>query len=104
MTSFHNKGGLRIATLLCFFFLLGSTTVFADYGVRPGYQVVSRAEIVEAMRQCGNYDPTATTNGARFQGDLLMILYLAQKARERAIRRGYRYLSDTKTGFGHLWK
>ncbi len=79
MTSFHNKGGLRIATLLCFFFFLDRPT-FAD-DVRPGYQVVSRAEIVEAMRQCGDYDPTATTNGARFQGD--MILYLAQKARER---------------------
>ena len=79
MTSFHNKGGLRIATLLCFFFFLDRPTCAED--VRPGYQVVSRAEIVEAMRQCGDYDPTATTNGARFQGD--MILYLAQKARER---------------------
>ena len=79
MTSFHNKGGLRIATLLCFFFFLDRPACAND--VRPGYQVVSRAEIVEAMRQCGDYDPTATTNGARFQGD--MILYLAQKARER---------------------
>ena len=79
MTSFHNKGGLRIATLLCFFFFLDRPACADD--VRPGYQVVSRAEIVEAMRQCGDYDPTATTNGARFQGD--MILYLAQKARER---------------------
>ena len=79
MTSFHNKGGLRIATLLCFFFLLDRPVCADD--VRLGYQVVSRAEIVEAMRQCGDYDPTATTNGARFQGD--MILYLAQKARER---------------------
>ena len=79
MTSFHNKGGLRIATLLCFFFFLDRPACAND--MRPGYQVVSRAEIVEAMRQCGDYDPTATTNGARFQGD--MILYLAQKARER---------------------
>ncbi|MCE2431396.1 MAG: hypothetical protein J4F29_00500 [Candidatus Latescibacteria bacterium] len=79
MTSFHNKGGLRIATLLCFFFFLDRPACAND--VRPGYQVVSRAEIVEAMRQCGDYDPTATTNGARFQGD--MILYLAQKARAR---------------------
>ena len=79
MTSFHNKGGLKIATLLCFFFFLDRPACADD--VRPGYQVVSRAEIVEAMRQCGDYDPTATTNGARFQGD--MILYLAQKARAR---------------------
>lgn len=82
MTSFHYKGGLRIATLLCFFFLLDRPTcVEADATPRPGYQVVSRAEIIEAMRHSDDYDPTATTNGARFQSD--MILYLAQKARER---------------------
>ena len=81
MTSFHYKGGLRIATLLCFFFLLDRPACVEADEVRPGYQVVSREEIIEAMRQCGDYDPTATTNGARFQGD--MILYLAQKARER---------------------
>ena len=79
MTGFHNKGGLRIATLLCFFFTLDRPAC-AD-GVRPGYQVVSRVEIVEAMRQCSDYDPTATTNGARFQAD--MVSYLARKARER---------------------
>ena len=81
MTSLHYKGGLRIATLLCFFFLLDRPACVEADEVRPGYQVVSREEIIEAMRQCGDYDPTATTNGARFQGD--MILYLAQKARER---------------------
>ncbi|MYF16419.1 MAG: hypothetical protein F4215_03125, partial [Gemmatimonadetes bacterium] len=70
---------MRIATLLCFFFTLDQPAC-AD-GVRPGYQVVSRTEIIEAMRQCSDYDPTATTNGARFQGE--MILYLAQKARAR---------------------
>ena len=79
MTGFHYKGGLRIATLLCFFFTLDRPEC-AD-GVRPGYQVVSRAEIIEAMRQCEDYDPTATTNGARFQGE--MVLYLVRKARER---------------------
>ena len=79
MTGFHYKGGLRIATLLCFFFTLDRPEC-AD-GVRPGYQMVSRAEIIEAMRQCDNYDPTATTNGARFQGE--MVLYLVRKARER---------------------
>ena len=79
MTSSHYKGGLRIATLLCFFFSLDRPACADD--VRPGYQVVSRAEIVEAMRQRGDYDPTATTNGARFQADIA--LYLARKARER---------------------
>ena len=80
MTRLHYIGGLRIATLLCFFFLLDRPACVEADEVRPGYQVVSREEIIEAMRQCGDYDPTATTNGARFQGD--MILYLAQKARE----------------------
>ena len=81
MTSFRYKGGLRIATLLCFLFLPDQIVYAEADEVRPGYQVVSRAEIIEAMRQCDDYDPTATTNGARFQGD--MILYLAQKARAR---------------------
>ena len=76
---FHYKGGLRIATLLCFFFLLDRPACADE--VRPGYQVVSRTEIVEAMRQCGDYDPTVTTNGVRFQGEI--ILYLARKARAR---------------------
>ena len=79
MMSFHYKGGLRIATLLCFFFLLDRPACAG--GVRPGYQVVSRAEIAEAMRQCDDYDPAAITNGARFQADL--VSYLARKARER---------------------
>ncbi len=81
MTSFHHKGGLRIATLLCFLFLLDRPACVEADTARPGYQVVSRAEIVEAMRQCDNYDPTATTNGARFQADV--VSYLARKARER---------------------
>ena len=79
MTSFRYIGGLKVATLLCFFFILDRPAC-AD-GVLSRYQVVSRAEIIEAMRQCDDYDPTATTNGARFQGE--MILYLAQKARAR---------------------
>ena len=79
MTGFHYIGGLRIATLLCFFFTLDRPEC-AD-SVHPGYQMVSRAEIIEAMRQCDDYDPTATTNGARFQADV--VSYLARKARAR---------------------
>ena len=79
MMGFHYIGGLRIATLLCFFFTLDRPACADD--VRPGYQVVSRAEIIEAMRQCSDYDPTATTNGARFQADV--VSYLARKAQAR---------------------
>ena len=81
MTSFRYIGGLKIATLLCFFFFVDRPASVEADDVRLGYQVVSRAEVVEAMRQCDDYDPIATTNGVRFQGE--MILYLAQKARVR---------------------
>ena len=43
-------------------------------------RVVTREEMVEAMRACQGYDPTATTNGARFQAEV--VLCLARKARE----------------------
>ena len=81
MTSSHYKGGLRIATLLCFFFFIDQPAGVEADEVRPGYQVVSRPEIIEAMRQRDDYDPTATTNGARFQAEV--VSYLARKARER---------------------
>jgi hypothetical protein len=42
---------------------------------------VSRAEILEAMEQAHGYDPTATTNGARFQAEVL--LYLARTAQNQ---------------------
>ncbi|MDE2889387.1 MAG: hypothetical protein OXR72_14365 [Gemmatimonadota bacterium] len=48
---------------------------------RQAYQVVSRQEILNAMRQTGDYDPTATTNGARFQWEV--IFHLAHRAWER---------------------
>jgi len=44
-------------------------------------QVVSREELREAMQQQTGYDPTATTNVARFQAEVL--LHLARQARER---------------------
>jgi hypothetical protein len=44
-------------------------------------QVVSREEVVAAMRSQSGYDPAATTNVARFQA--AMILSLAQKAQSR---------------------
>ena len=69
-------GSLRIVTVLCFLVLPGSLA-----GVEGAYNVVGRSEVLEAMRQHGGYDPTATTNGARFQAEVL--LYLARQARER---------------------
>ncbi|MYK40390.1 MAG: hypothetical protein F4049_09260 [Gemmatimonadetes bacterium] len=67
---------LRIATVLCFLLLPGSLA-----GAEGAYNVVDRSEVLAAMRQHGDYDPTATTNGARFQAEA--VLYLARQARER---------------------
>ena len=50
----------------------------------PGQDIpraLSQQAILEAMGQCTGYDPSATTNGARFQAEVL--LRLARQARER---------------------
>ena len=67
---------LRIVTVLCFLLLPDPLA-----GVEGAYNVVDRSEVLEAMRQHGDYDPTATTNGARFQAEA--VLYLARQARDR---------------------
>ncbi len=44
-------------------------------------RVLTHQAILEAMRLCEGYDPAATTNGARFQAEVL--LHLARQARAR---------------------
>jgi len=44
-------------------------------------RAVGRQEILQAMRESQGYDPTATTNGARFQSEVLR--RLARRARTR---------------------
>ena len=76
MTSFQYLGSLRIAALLCFLLLPGSLA-----GVEGAYNVVDRSEVLEAMQQhYGNYELTATTNGAWLAE---VVFYLARQARER---------------------
>ena len=76
MTSFQYLGSLRIAALLCFLLLPGSLA-----GVEGAYNVVGRSEVLEAMQQhYGNYELTATTNGAWLAE---VVFYLARQARER---------------------
>ena len=76
MTSFQYLGSLRIAALLCFLLLPGPLA-----GVEGAYNVVGRSEVLEAMQQhYGNYELTATTNGAWLAD---VVLYLARQARER---------------------
>ena len=76
MTSFQYLGSLRIAALLCFLLLPGSLA-----GVEGAYNVVGRSDVLEAMQQhYGNYELTATTNGAWLAE---VVFYLARQARER---------------------
>ena len=76
MTSFQYLGSLRIAALLCFLLLPGPLA-----GVEGAYNVVGRSEVLEAMQQhYGNYELTATTNGAWLAD---VVFYLARQARER---------------------
>lgn len=48
-------------------------------------RIVGRDEILQAMRSSQGYDPTATTNGARLQADVL--LRLVRQARAQAPKR-----------------
>ena len=76
MTSFQYLGSLRIAALLCFLLLPGPLA-----GTEGAYNVVGRSEVLEAMQQhYGNYELTATTNGAWLAD---VVSYLARQARER---------------------
>lgn len=73
--------GLNLATVLVCLFSPDQARCGEAGASRPMYQVVSRQEILDAMRQAGDYDPTATTNGARFQWEV--IFNLAHRAWER---------------------
>ena len=73
---FQYTRSLRIATVLCFLLLPGSLA-----GVEGAYNVVGQSEVLEAMRQHGDYDLTAVTHGARFQVEV--VFYLARQARGR---------------------
>ena len=46
-------------------------------------RVVPRAEILAAMRAIQGYDPAATTNGARFQAEVLLYLVRASQAKDK---------------------
>ena len=73
--------GLNLATVLVCLFSPDPTRCGEAGASRPMYQVVGRQEILEAMRQVGDYDPTTTTNGARFQWEV--IFHLSRLAWER---------------------
>ena len=81
MTSRQNIPGLSLVTVLLCLSNPEQPGCGEARASGPVYQIVSRKEILDAMRQAGDYDPTATTNGARFQWEV--IFNLAHRARER---------------------
>lgn len=52
--------GLNLANVLVCLFSPDQARCGEAGASRPMYQVVSRQEILDAMRQAGDYDPTAT--------------------------------------------
>ncbi len=73
--------GLSLATALVCLFSPNQPKCREADAAGPAYHEVTRQEILEAMRQVGDYNLTATTNGARFQWEAL--LYLARRAEQR---------------------
>ena len=81
MTNCRYIRGLSLVTVLFWLFSPGQPEGGEVGTTSPAYQEVTRQEILEAMRNVGDYDPTTTTNGARFQWEAL--LYLARRAEQR---------------------
>lgn len=50
--------------------------------VAPAPQSVGSAEILAAIERSQGFDPTATTNGARFQAEVLLVLARDRRARD----------------------
>jgi hypothetical protein len=67
-----------LAALLC------SASLATTLAAASGARVVSRAEILAAMHARHGYELTATTNGARFQAEVLLDLLQARSSPEEA--------------------
>ena len=81
MTSFQYLGSLRTATVLCFLLLPGPLAGVEGDAASSAYNVVDRSEVLEAMRQQGDYDLTATATRGWFLAEV--VFYLVRQARER---------------------
>lgn len=66
--------------LLCLLFV--PPTLQSSSGRSPDARIVSRDEILEAMRQSSGYDLTATANGARLQAEVLLGIVREAHARD----------------------
>lgn len=77
----HPYRGLARSVFAALLLCLQAGTSLAGPAPQAAWQMVSQHEILEAMRIPVGYDPTATTNAARFQADVL--LHLARQAKAR---------------------
>jgi hypothetical protein len=73
-----------VSTLFRFLLLLALGTPAAAQAPEPVMRALSRDEILAAMQQSQGYEPTATTNGARFQAEVLLRLARDSEARDSA--------------------
>ena len=71
----------RLRFVAVWFLFLQTQALHAAATEGDRLRAVSRQELLEVMNQQKDYDPTATTNGARFQAEVL--LGLARQARAR---------------------
>ena len=75
-----DHGGLRYAVALALF-AFASPALGAERGAA---RVVTQDEILQAMQQATGYSLTATTNGPRFQSEVILRLAAAAAARDPA--------------------
>ena len=75
MASFIEKRG-QVHHGLVFLVLIGLSGLFSDIACAENlvYRRVTKAELIAAMHQVNGFDPRATTNGARFQAEVLFEL------------------------------
>jgi len=75
MASFIAEHG-QVHRGFVFLVLSGLSGVFSDIigAENLDYRRVTEAELITAMQQVGGFDPRATTNGARFQAEVLFVL------------------------------
>ena len=70
----HLRVAYHNGSVLCLAALVLLPALDAPPVLPPGARVVTRAEILAAMRGRQGYDLTATTNGARFQAEVVLAL------------------------------
>ena len=71
-----------LGVFMLLFLLTKAPMMYATSPMKDDARVVDREKLVAAMESVSSYDPNATTNGIRFQTDVL--LHLVRQAQARA--------------------